>query len=97
MAGADIHRTEIAMTRTPPTAHGRRIPEFLDPTFGGEPKDDSDEPNPVEQDVSDVLQMPVPPSPLDVLRDPEDEPLDLPAEEGAMHIVVDRPAGGDGQ
>lgn len=36
-----------------------------------------------------LLQLPAEPSPLDVLIDPEDEPLDLPNEEQAMHVVPD--------
>ncbi len=71
-----------------------------DPTFAGDPTADSDadadeesatEENIaiVEGDLGDVLQMTEPASPLDVLNDPEDELLDLPAEEDAMHVVPD--------
>ncbi len=64
-----------------------RIPEFFDPSFDGEPEPDDTEPETVGEGSDEVLQMPGVPSPLDLLRDPEDEPLDLPAEEGAMHVI----------
>lgn len=72
-----------------PTRPVRRIPPFFDPIVLFEEQEERNDPAGETAAPAEpaVVQLPKPLSPLDdVLSDPEDEPLDLPAEEQAMHV-----------
>jgi hypothetical protein len=59
----------------------------VDPVFDGEPTlSDGDDEQP-DALFDELLELPVEPSPVDDLRDADDEDLDVPAEELAMHLV----------